>query len=242
MYLAYIDDSDTRSKQQKWQVLGAVLIHESSLLMLELIAANVIENLMPAERLDEFSEFHACELYGGYGVFEGIDQAKRLEAIGTMLRALGGQRAKVVFGAVDLEHLRKQPYASAIPLDIAFRICIDGIDSFFLGNIEQVRKGKDPDGDSHAILIADLCDKAIKSTLQKSFRSLKERFKLTGEGLSKLGSVHDDLYFGDSRYSLGIQMADLCSYFIARHLAGDAEIEHYYKLIEPLIVSARHDP
>jgi hypothetical protein len=46
------------------------------------------------------------------------------------------------------------------------------------------------------------------------------------------------MYFGDSKYSIGIQIADLCSYFIARRLAGDSETEHFYKMIEPQIISA----
>jgi hypothetical protein len=50
------------------------------------------------------------------------------------------------------------------------------------------------------------------------------------------------MYFGDSRHSLGIQLADLCSYFIARHLDGDVEIRGFYDLISPHIVSANTHP
>jgi Protein of unknown function (DUF3800) len=81
-------------------------------------------------------------------------------------------------------------------------------------------------------------DKKNSGTVQKSFRSMRGRFRFSGVGGSSLPFVHDDMYFGDSKYSIGIQVADLCSYFIARHLAGDSEIEHFYKLIEPQIVSA----
>jgi hypothetical protein len=55
---------------------------------------------------------------------------------------------------------------------------------------------------------------------------------------SSLPFVHDDMYFGDSKFSIGIQIADLCSYFIAGHLEGDSEKEHFYKLIDPQIISA----
>lgn len=243
VYLTYIDDSDTRAKQQQWQVLGAVLIPDSAFLMLELVASHVIHDLMTEERYEEFTEFHACELYGGYGVFEGIDQAKRFAAIEQMLQILGSRGCKVAFGAVNLEHLKTQPYASAVPLDIAFRMCVEGIESFFFRNIEQVKNGKDPEGGSDAIFIADVCDKAAKATLQKSFRSMRERFRVAEKGLiSRFELIHDDIYFGDSRYSLGIQMADLCSYFIARQLAGDKETEHFYNMIEPLIISGRREP
>jgi Protein of unknown function (DUF3800) len=235
VYLTYIDDSDTKANQQQWQVLGAVLIPDSSFLMLEVISSHVIRDLMTEERYEEFTEFHACELYGGYGIFEGINQAKRFEAIEMMLAGLLLLGAKVAYGAIDLEHLKRQPYASANPVDVAFRMCADGIEEFLRQKIADTARGTESDkgpsaifidGGSSAIFIADVCDKAVKAILQKSFRSLRPRFRPSEADFSKFAFVHDDMYFGDSRYSLGIQMADLCSYFIARHLAGDAETEH----------------
>jgi hypothetical protein len=53
---------------------------------------------------------------------------------------------------------------------------------------------------------------------------------------SAIRKISDDMYFGDSQYSIGIQLADLCSYFIARHLDGDAEIKGFYEMIDPHIV------
>lgn len=242
VYLAYIDDSDTRAKQQKWQVLSAVLIPDSSFPNLEMASSDVIHRLMGDERFEEFTEFHACELYGGYGVFEGIEQSKRFGAIEEVLGVLPAIKAKVAYGAVDLEGLQQQPYASASPLDMAFRMCAEGIEMFLVRNLADVAQGKEPQGSSAAIFIADEFDKGVKATLQKSFRSLRQRLSFSETEFSKLPLVHDDMYFGDSRYSIGIQMADLCSYFIARHLAGDAVIDPYFRLIEPLIISARRDP
>ncbi|MGA8906287.1 MAG: DUF3800 domain-containing protein [Acidobacteriaceae bacterium] len=242
MYLAYIDDSDTRAKDQKWQVLCAVLIPDVSFFSLEAISSDVISRLMTEERFDEFTEFHACELYGGYGIFEGIEQGKRLAAIREILKSLPSLRAKISYGAIDLEHLKRQPYASANPLDIAFRMCAEGVESWFRQLLGEVLRGNQPEGEMSAIFIADEFDKGNKAILQKSFRSMRRRYRFDGNGIPRMAGIHDDMYFGDSRFSLGIQMADLCSYFIARHLAGDPEIDHYYKLIEPLIVNARHDP
>lgn len=151
VYLAYIDDSDTKAKQQKWQVLGAVLIPDSWVFPLELVTSDVISRLMGDERHEDFTEFHACEMYGGYGIFEPIAQAKRFAAIEEMLRVLHTLRAKIAYGAINLEHLKRQPYASANPLDISFRMCVEGIGSFFHRNAERVSMGKEPDGESGAI-------------------------------------------------------------------------------------------
>src|SRR5580700_11757244 len=81
VYLAYLDDSDTKAKADRWQVLTAVIIRDDCFGALELMSSLVIADLMPKERYEKFEEFHACELYGGYGPFEGIEQAKRFNAI-----------------------------------------------------------------------------------------------------------------------------------------------------------------
>jgi hypothetical protein len=69
-----------------------------------------------------------------------------------------------------------------------------------------------------AILIADDCQKDIKNTLRKSFRQLRNKIRPLNYALGKLVHVHDDMYFGSSKDSIGIQLADLCGYFIANIL------------------------
>ena len=85
VYVAYLDDSDTRAKIKKWQVLSAVMIEDSTFFAVELMSSVIIDDLFPPEKAEHFSEFHACELYGGYGPFEGIDQEKRFLAIHALL-------------------------------------------------------------------------------------------------------------------------------------------------------------
>jgi hypothetical protein len=212
--------------------------------------------LVPAEKLDQVEEFHACELYGGYGVFEGVEQGRRLETI-RQLRMIDTAGMSVVYGAVNLTELKNEVYASADPLDISFRICAKGIQSLMsdkiFSKVEQSQPGKeildpanDPDPllitawlEEVVILIVDECDKKIRDLLQKSFRSLRPPRKLKSRTLFHF---HDDMYFGDSRYSAGIQLADLCSYFIARHLEGDNDIDSFYDMLSPCIVFSETYP
>ena len=81
MHLAYLDDSDTKSKSRKWQVMTGVVIQDNVFTVLEYAVSSIRETLIPADKKDKFEEFHACELYGGYGVFDGIDQEQRFDAI-----------------------------------------------------------------------------------------------------------------------------------------------------------------
>lgn len=252
VHLAYLDDSDTKAKRRKWQVMTAVMVEDRRFSMLEVVLGIAREDLIPAERIDKFEEFHAAELYGGYGVFEGIDQEKRFEAIRRLLRCLASTEASVIYGAVDLDALQSKVYA-AEPLDIAFRACIKGIRECMRkvihSSVDSAIAGID-DADVKAqayevalrsefveklviLIVDDFPDRKTKELLSKSFRSLRG---------GDLSHFHDDMYFGDSRYSIGIQLADLCSYFIARHLEGDAEIQPFYEMIEPHLVFSESHP
>lgn len=250
MYIAYLDDSDTKQKTSKWQVMSAVVVKDAKLFELEVRMALTAELLLPPDKLERFTEFHAAELYGGYGVFEGIGQAERLSAISTLLNSL--KELKVIYGAVDLVRLGELIYGSADPLDIAFRICAEGVDYWINEQLKarfqesQARHGENANRedllcDFMAILIADDCDGKSKASIQRSFRNLRKRYRSI-DYQSKLRNVHDDMYFGQSKWSLGIQLADLCSYFIAKHLDQDVASEGFYKQIEPHIVYSRIEP
>jgi hypothetical protein len=263
VHLAYLDDSDTKSKAHKWQVMAGVIIKSENFTPLEMAMGVVREILLRKGNLEHFQEFHACELYGGHKTFEGIEQKERFDAIWKLLSLLKIGSLPVFYGAVDLTSLNKQIYASADPLDISFRMCLEGIEQWLNADIVrrscadvEVSKLTPEDfgnrvlgaGYFHELvmLVVDDCeDKRIKNALHKSYRQLRPPRRLSNT-TDLLGGpmfhFHDDMYFGDSRYSMGIQLADLCAYFIARHLDGDAAVEGFYKKIEPHIVFSKQHP
>jgi Protein of unknown function (DUF3800) len=248
VYLAYLDDSDTKSKAHLWQVMSAVMVKDSDFRLLEIMMGVIIEDLVPADKLDKFAEFHACELYGGYGVFEGIDQPKRFHAIESLLGLLQHDDFPVIYGAVDLVRLKNKVYASADPIDIVFRICADGVEQWMVRSLERLfQKASAPHADeverhAMALFIVDVCDGKTKTSMQRSFREMRKPLRPPAFESGRLRHVHDDMYFGDSKFSVGIQLADLCSYFIARHLDGDISVGGFYKLIEPHIVYSKVEP
>jgi len=62
------------------------------------------------------------------------------------------------------------------------------------------------------------------------------------ESRSLLLNIHDGMYFGDSKESVGIQLADLCSYFIAKHLEKDAAGDGFYLKIKDYITDSKVEP
>lgn len=263
VHLAYLDDSDTKAKTNKWQVMAGVIIKDDNFTPLEMAMGVVREILLRKGDLERFHEFHACELFGGHGIFAGIEESERRSAIWKLLSLLKTASIPVLYGAVDLSALDKQIYASADPLDISFRMCLSGTEQWINGDIvKRSCEGQDvttltPDEIGNRVLgagyfhelvmvIVDDCeDKRRKNALHKSYRHLRPPRRFSGLKDLLNGPMfhfHDDMYFGDSRYSMGIQLADLCAYFIARHLDGDAAIANFYNKIEPHIVFSTQYP
>lgn len=248
--LAYIDDSDTKNKRRKWQVMAGVIIHDASFHWAESSMERVRDELVPPEKLDKFEEFHASELYGGYGVFEGIPDDKRMDAITKLLRLLDAHEMSIVYGAVNIAELPFHFYASADPMDIAFRICLEGVDRWITGrtdinvlrlsdgskeSFERLKHGLGNMANAMSrdmvIVIVDECSPKTRDMLHTSYRAFRYS-----------PNFHDDMYFGDSRYSMGIQLADLCAYFIGRHLEGDTETKPFYDMVSPHITFSLQQP
>lgn len=135
VHLAYLDDSDTKSKVNKWQVMAGVIIEDDNFTLLEMAMGVVREILLRSGNLEHFHEFHTCELFGGHGIFQGIEERERISAIWKLLSLLKTGSLPVVYGAVDLTSLNKQIYASADPLDISFRMCLAGIEQWIKADI-----------------------------------------------------------------------------------------------------------
>jgi hypothetical protein len=233
--------------------MAALIISGDKFKYAELGFRVIRDLLISEEKLDEFEEFHACELYGGYGVFEGIEQPRRFGAIAGLLKILEVFGAKVIYGAVEIDKLQNEVYGSADPLDVCFRICVEGITDWSHDRVaalkpslpaelesplreEQLRKFVHDWMAELVLVVMDDCDKKVKDSLQRSYRRLRPRHLDLDAGLKHFFYLHDDLYFGDSKYSTGIQLADLCSYFIARHLEGHGDSKDFFEMIEPHIV------
>ena len=234
VYLAYMDDSGTNNKNHKYQVMTAVLIEANrKFVNLEFDMASCIEKLMPPEKLQTFDEFHASDIYGGFGIFKDVEQSQRFAAINYLLGLVPSQKIPVIYGAVDRAQLATKVYGSADPLDICFRICAKGIQNWI---------GKNA-GMELVLIIADDSDQKVRSTLRQSFRSMRRKISPPNWEIPELVNFPDDMYFGDSRDSLGIQLADLCSYFIAKHLEGnDPGGDGFFNVIENQIVYKKIEP
>jgi hypothetical protein len=240
VYLAYLDDSGSDLKSPV-ALVGSVIVSDELFAHFEQLLGMVVEDLVPEGKT--FSEFHAAELYWGNGAFAGIDQETRHEAIRRLLRIISTFRVPFIYSAVDRRLLAASPIGSAHPIDTAFRMCALGIQDWLK---DPVRKkpysGPMPQGHTTDPLCLyvfdDTADGALKKTLRASFRAL--RGKQLGLS-SRLTLAHDDMYFGASADSIGIQLADLCCFFMMRHVRDNVEDE-FLDLFVHMARSAQPSP
>ncbi|MCI0556220.1 MAG: DUF3800 domain-containing protein, partial [Anaerolineae bacterium] len=197
---------------------------------LEQYAGAIVEELLPEDRWDTFEEFHANELFWGGDEFIGVDQKQRFDAIELLLGGMRDDCGAVIYGAVNKGSLRKTLYASSNPLDVAFRLCMRGVEKWL--------SEKAPD--ELCIVVIDDSNQNVRNVLKKSFRQLRSKVRPPEYNAGELRHIHDDIYFGDSKDSVGIQIADLCGFFIYRNLKGNKD--SFYDIFKDHIYYGAVDP
>jgi hypothetical protein len=249
MYIGYIDDSGSTGTNlddphAPFQVIGGPIIRDRAYSGIELTLSSLVERLVPEDQWDSF-EFHAADLFYAREPFDKIGREKCRELMAQALAWIEKFKVPIIYGAVDKAKLRSQIYRTANPVDIAFELYLGSIWKWF-DKIYRHEK-ESPTG----ILICDDAGKRkaddegrrrdMRGIIERAFR--RNRTKPRGASTSGISMfLFDDIYFGNSRTSVGIQLADICVYFIARHLAQSAESEVFYGIIKDQIFESEVFP
>lgn len=191
----------------------------------------VVQDLIPPDKIEQFQEFKACELYHGIGAFKDIDERPRFDAIQALLVTVKNFKLPIIYSAVDKKKLAKMAIGGANPVDVAFRMCARGINQWMSLNDEN---------GLGLFIMDETDDKPLKGALIKSFQIMRSNLRppyLHAE----LWHIHDDMYFGDSRYSMGLQLADLCAYFIGRRLRFRGD-EVFFSHIASQLICSKVEP
>ena len=171
------------------------------------------------------------------GAFEGIDQATCRLTLTMLAKHVQRMKVPLIYSAVDKQALAKTPHGSAPPLDAAFRMCAKQM-QFRLRGL-----GKS-EGD-FGILVCDNGDGKIRDQLQSSFHALRQRMRPPEMRWGELSNIHDDMYFGSSKYSVGIQIADLGAWLVNRRLtrtSGEDEPNVIYDMLKSQLHCAKVQP
>lgn len=248
VYLVYIDDSGS-DKPSPIVVVGAVVIPDTEFWRLDLQLGVTVEALTPPDKFEKFEEFHSAELFGGFGLFHGVDESTRHRLIQMGLRSLKRFGLPFIYAAVDRRLLQASAFGSSDPVDVAFRLCLCSAEDWIRdatlrklpGDATQAEKVKAVTSCPYLVIMDDSDDRALKHTLRQSFRSLRPLSHRPGAETARLSLSHDDMYFGDSKSSIGIQIADLCAHVMLRRFRDGIEDE-FFDLVAPYAISARPEP
>jgi hypothetical protein len=222
VHLVYLDDSATESGIQ---LMGSVIVPEAEFMQIENYLAYLIDELVPEELRDQF-EFHASAMVSGKSPFDKLPHDDALKIIENCLTIVENSSIAFVYAGVDMNALRSGIYATAQPVDITFRRCISGIAGWFHEN---------PTSEIGMFICDKPSNDGVRQNLQKAFHAYRRRLRSATHERGLLQFVHDDMYFGDSAYSVGLQLADICTYVIQRHAQGKEDTEYLYAKLEPKI-------
>ena len=253
MHLAYLDESTTSGQIA---IFGAVVVPSGAWGWTERLHGIAIEQLFPVNEVEEkFKEFHAFELFNGEGAFKGIEERKRFSAIQVLLMSLRQYNIPFIYGAVDEKKLANSSYAKSLfgtarPVSAAFRLCALAVEDWARKRHPQLDQGVALDYADNYLLIADnTTDQELKKQLQTSYKILRSShpYSTPKPHDNRLWHSHDEMYFGDSVSCLGIQLADLCTYFMQRHLAKRDKThrdkaDEFFNLIRPHAICAKPEP
>ena len=96
--------------------------------------------------------------------------------------------------------------------------------------------------DLHRLLISDDGDPKVKHAMQNTFHVLRKTVMSSPPVYGELPHLHDDMYFGASKFSKGIQLADLCALLISRHLAEYSDTEDLFQKLSKSVVASMVKP
>lgn len=230
VYIAYLDDS---CEENKFQVIGAVIVPDGAISQIENDAAALVEDLVPEDLRKDFEPHASRILSGARPPYDKLKPSVRHEIILRTLQIASSHKLVITYGATDIKALGRAPFRSADSVQMAFMFCAK--------NIESWLSQQSPD--ALGLLIADE-GKKQKHAIQSAFYSMRRRMTARGHNRGELPHVHDDMYFGESHASIGIQLADACCLAILRHLCGrtDDATREYFQIIKHLLYKGKVYP
>ena len=238
--VVYSDESGTGSLvEEPLTVVAALMLNIDS--QFEAVSKD-LEAVRPSPNY----EFH------GKRLFRDLRNGRRRERADTILRSLLSLPIKhsfpVFYAAIDRVGFARQmakqanidanpsTYA-AKPYDVAFVFCLRSVHTFVYTVIPKER----------VLWIADKngyerVTRQAHQFIQGLAENNPEGMNSGVENMKPQESIVDTIYFGDSKQSAALQLADVCCSAITLHLRKDPRARPYYSLLEPRIVASNPVP
>lgn len=253
MYISFIDDSgstgaNAKDEQCPYQIVGGPVI-DSSLytdLRTEIVKiyADAIgfDSQEPDNSAWIDAEFHAQKMFHAQEEpYATIGREGCHQFLQGALTLLAERNIPIIYGLIDKRSFLGTPFEDAAnPASVCCNLYFKSLINWWLAG------GSPPTGWSGgepALLIADASEGDKKSEFRKrltgAFKTcLRQLEKRDDWGLSPALSLFDDIYFGDSKQSIGLQLADISMFFIHRWANKHPDAEGFHNIIKPVVVEA----
>ncbi len=225
MHLLYVDESGKSGifdRSQPFYVLGGLVVHETDWQGIERALNARIDDLVPPPRADDW-ELHMSLLYHAKGQFKGMPPETRFALVDAAFDVIEAHGAKLIFVGIDKQaHYRR--YSAPEPVEsLAYRFMIERFNSY-------VRRQEDQVG-----LV--VCDE--QKQLEAPTRREHSRYRRTGTGVDVIDRVIETPFFTPSHWSRMLQIVDVVTFYVARHLRGTST-GPYWPRIERLLDGYPH--
>lgn len=261
--LVYMDETIGDAKDCDCVAVGALVVDHKDFIPLEGVVERAALTALSAaaktpeqwqafrERWDAIPEFHASHLFHAQGDFAGIDRGSCFSAMDALVRSVPHFKFRFVYSAVSKKAIRSEPMlGSANPIDVAFRMCIRGVEDLIGSEVRKaVGLTRQAQGFSFpenlcVCVFDDTTDLKLKQQLKDGYREFRHRRPWSANNGHRGWHFHDAMFFGDSKESFGIQVADACCYVLLRHLTGfkDAQSVKFFDLLKPHTICSKSEP
>ncbi len=228
VFVAYSDESGIGNEtEEPIVIVSAIVIHPVSQWSdLHNEIQRLIQEHLPSKAAAG-REFHTHDLFGQ------LSRPNYKNLLVGLLQTLVKFKIPVFYGAVHRKGMRERMHAMGfhwkdrnilrMTQGFAFYMCAHRVETDFHTFAPNER----------LLWIADHADAAI--VMKEFLRFTQKEPLVENMPTTRLDHIIDTLYFGDSKDSRALQLADACNYVIRRFLAGKANAEPYYRIIQPQI-------
>ncbi|MBS1846399.1 MAG: DUF3800 domain-containing protein [Actinobacteria bacterium] len=216
MHLLYVDESGKsgpRDYTQPWYVLGGLILPEEKWKAAERDLNEAIDAVVPPPRSDDW-ELHMTLIAHRKKHFSSMPEADRFSLVDAVFDVMEWHDLKLIFVAIDKEKHQKK-YARPDPVErFAYMLMLERF-NYCAGRQNAI-----------GLVVAD-----EQKEVELSTRKAHSRYRRDGTGMSRIDHVIETPFFTPSHWSRPLQMIDVATYYVARHLRG-ATTASYWERIE----------
>jgi len=214
--LLYLDESGKSGPTdytQPWYVLGGLILPEDRWQAVEADLNAAIEAIVPAPRPDDW-ELHMSLIAHRKKHFSQMSEKDRFELVDAVFDVMEWHDLRLIFVGIDKEkHRKKYSYPDPVE-DVAYMFMLERF------NYCVARLG------TLGLVVAD-----EQKEIEISTRNAHSRYRRHGTGMAQIDHVIETPFFTPSHWSRPLQMIDVATYYVARHLRG-ATTASYWGRIE----------